>query len=139
MVRGLFENRSVRNLLAPDLAPGTTVHSPSGRRMSLREAARAYGEEGRRFVILAGDRYGMGSSRDWAAQGVALLGVSAVLACSFERIHRTNLVAMGVLPLLLPRARHPPTLGLSAADRREVEDSAGGLAPAVRLRGGCSG
>jgi aconitate hydratase len=90
MLRGLFTNRSVRNLLAP-VAPGATVHAGSGEQMPLWRAAN------QSVVILAGERYGMGSSRDWAAKGVALLGARAVLALGFERIHRSNLIGMGIL------------------------------------------
>jgi aconitate hydratase len=102
MIRGLFTNKSVINRLAPDLPPGQTIHATSGRTLPLWQAAQAYTLEGRATVVIAGERYGMGSSRDWAAKGVALLGVKAVLANSFERIHRTNLIGMGVVPVLLP-------------------------------------
>ena len=103
MMRGLFTNKSAINRLAPDLPPGQTIHATSGQVLPLWQAAEAYAHEGRATVIIAGERYGMGSSRDWAAKGVALLGVKAVLAKSFERIHRTNLIGMGVVPILLPR------------------------------------
>jgi aconitate hydratase A / 2-methylisocitrate dehydratase len=127
MVRGLFANKSVRNLLGPDLPPGTTIHAGSGERLSLQRAAERYAQEGRSVVILAGERYGMGSSRDWAAKGVALLGVRAVLASSFERIHRSNLIGMGILPLRLPDDRRPLDLGfdfdsgLAPDDRVEID------------------
>ncbi|WP_313615844.1 aconitate hydratase AcnA [Agrobacterium sp.] len=103
MIRGLFTNKTVRNLLASDIPPGSTVHAGTGDVLSLWDAAQRYEAEGRSAVIIAGERYGMGSSRDWAAKGVALLGVRAVLASSFERIHRWNLIGMGVLPLRLPK------------------------------------
>lgn len=103
MIRGLFTNKTVRNLLASDIPPGSTVHAGTGDVLSLWDAAQRYEAEGRSVVIIAGERYGMGSSRDWAAKGVALLGVRAVLASSFERIHRWNLIGMGVLPLRLPK------------------------------------
>ena len=106
MVRGLFTNKTVRNRLAADLPPGSTVHVPSGAVMPLWKAADAYRKAGQHLVIVAGERYGMGSSRDWAAKGVALLGVKAILASSFERIHRSNLIGMGILPL---RMTHPAT------------------------------
>lgn len=99
MVRGLFANKTVRNKLAADLPPGSTLHIPSGTVMPLWKAAEAYREAGQHLVIVAGERYGMGSSRDWAAKGAALLGAKAVLADSFERIHRSNLIGMGILPL----------------------------------------
>src|SRR6185295_3832838 len=103
MVRGLFTNKTVKNLLDPALKPGQTMHMPSGDILPLWDAAERYRAEGVPVILLAGDRYGMGSSRDWAAKGVALLGVRAVLAAGFERIHRSNLVNMGVLPLRLPK------------------------------------
>jgi len=102
MIRGLFTNKSALNRLAPDLPPGQTIHATHGHALPLWQAAQTYVREGRATVIIAGQRYGMGSSRDWAAKGVALLGVKAVLAKSFERIHRSNLIGMGVVPILLP-------------------------------------
>ncbi|MBB4231028.1 aconitate hydratase [Rhizobium mongolense] len=99
MVRGLFTNKTVRNKLAPDLPPGSTLHVPSATVMPLWDAAQAYRNAGENVVIIAGECYGMGSSRDWAAKGAALLGAKAVLAVSFERIHRSNLIGMGILPL----------------------------------------
>jgi len=121
MLRGLFTNKSVRNLLAPALAPGTTVHAGSGERLSLHAAAERYARDGRSVVLVAGERYGMGSSRDWAAKGVALLGVRCVLARSFERIHRSNLIGMGILPLRLPHDRRPQDLGLEPEDLIEID------------------
>ncbi|WP_158915777.1 aconitate hydratase AcnA [Caulobacter sp. S45] len=120
MLRGLFTNRSVRNLLDPAIPAGSTVHAPTGDILPLWRAAARYRGNGEPVVLVAGERYGMGSSRDWAAKGVALLGVRAVLASSFERIHRSNLVNMGVLPLRLPTGITPATLGLRAGDRLEV-------------------
>ncbi len=116
MLRGAFTNRLVNNRLGADLPAGMTLHAPSGARLPLPDAARRYAAEGVPLVIVAGERYGMGSSRDWAAKAVALLGVRAVLAVSFERIHRTNLIGMGVVPLLLPEGVRPETLALSAED-----------------------
>ena len=104
MVRGLFTNPSVDNLLRPGIAPGRTVHAPSGAEMTLWDAAEHYAADGTPLVIVAGDRYGTGSSRDWAAKGPQLLGVRAVIASSFERIHRSNLINMAVLPLTVARA-----------------------------------
>jgi aconitate hydratase len=121
MVRGLFTNKTVRNLLAEGIAPGKTIHVPSGEFVSLWDAAQRYHAERRSVVILAGERYGMGSSRDWAAKGASLLGARAVLAASFERIHRSNLVNMGVLPLRLPLDRHPSRLQLAPGDRIEIQ------------------
>ncbi|MDR6817911.1 aconitate hydratase [Neorhizobium sp. 2083] len=116
MVRGLFTNKAVSNLLATGIAPGSTVHAGSGKVLPLWEAAQRYKAEGKSVVLVAGERYGMGSSRDWAAKGVALLGVRAVLASSFERIHRWNLIGMGILPLRLPPDVTPQMLGLRSGD-----------------------
>ena len=129
MLRGAFTNKSVRNLLAPEAPPGSTVHAPSGEVLPLPEAARRYTAEGESLVIVAGERYGMGSSRDWAAKAVALLEVRAVLAVGFERIHRANLVGMGVLPICLPAGTTPQTLALHVEDRIEIDAPAEALAP----------
>ncbi|MET4196769.1 aconitase A [Bradyrhizobium sp. LA8.1] len=140
MLRGLFTNKSVRNLLAPELRPGTTIHAGSGERLSLWRAAERYAKEGRSVVLLAGERYGMGSSRDWAAKGVALLGVRAVLALSFERIHRSNLIGMGILPLRLPSNRRPQSLNLLPSDTIEIDAPLDAIRPrgsvTVRLHRG---
>jgi aconitate hydratase len=103
MVRGLYTNPSVENLLRAGLAPGRTIHAPSGEEMTLWDAAKRYAAEATPLVIVAGERYGTGSSRDWAAKGPALLGVRAVIASSFERIHRSNLINMAILPLTVSR------------------------------------
>jgi aconitate hydratase len=129
MVRGLFTNKSVKNLLDASVKPGYTIHMPSGDVMPLWDAAERYRAESVPVVLLAGERYGMGSSRDWAAKGVALLGVRAVLATSFERIHRSNLVNMGILPLQLPKDRHPANLNLAPADLIEVAAEPVNLVP----------
>jgi aconitate hydratase len=129
MVRGLFTNKTVRNLLDAAIPAGRTIHVPSGDVLPLWDAAERYRVEGMPVVLLAGERYGMGSSRDWAAKGLALLGVRAVLATSFERIHRSNLVNMGILPLQLPKDRHPEVLNLAAADLIEVAAEPTGLVP----------
>jgi len=99
MMRGTFANIRLRNRLAPGTEGGVTVHLDSGRQMSIYDAAQLYREEGTPLLVLAGKDYGMGSSRDWAAKGTLLLGIRAVLATSYERIHRSNLIGMGVLPL----------------------------------------
>ncbi|MBQ0819911.1 aconitate hydratase AcnA [Microvirga sp. HBU67558] len=129
MVRGLFTNKNVRNLLDEQIAPGFTIHAGSGDHLPLYRAAERYAREGDSVVVVAGERYGMGSSRDWAAKGVALLGARAVLASSFERIHRSNLIGMGVLPLRLPEDRHPNTLHLRPNDRILIEADAATLSP----------
>jgi aconitate hydratase len=133
MLRGLFTNRNVQNLLASGLAPGTTVHAGSGERLSLHAAAERYARQGRSVVLLAGERYGMGSSRDWAAKGVALLGVRCVLARSFERIHRSNLIGMGILPLRLPDDRRPQDLGLEVEDLIEIDAPPDAIRPRAEI------
>jgi len=124
MIRGTFANRRIRNRLAPGTEGGVTVHQPSGEQLSIYEAAGRYRAEGVPLVVLAGKGYGSGSSRDWAAKGTALLGVKAVVAETFERIHRSNLIGMGVLPLQLMPGTTLADLGV---DGSEVV-SVGGLA-----------
>jgi len=114
MTRGTFANIRIRNLLAPGTEGGVTRKLPEGSLMPVYDAAMQYQEEGVPLVVLAGAEYGTGSSRDWAAKGTMLLGVKAVLAASFERIHRSNLVGMGVLPLVLPDSWQ--TLGLTGEE-----------------------
>ncbi len=99
MTRGTFANIRLKNRLIPGVEGGYTLHFPEGNKMSIYDAAKSYQVEGIPLVIIAGKDYGSGSSRDWAAKGTRLLGVKAVIAESFERIHRSNLVGMGVLPL----------------------------------------
>lgn len=130
MVRGLFTNPSVRNLLGP--APGRTIHAPSGREMPLWDAAQAYATDGTPLVIVAGERYGTGSSRDWAAKGPWLLGVRAVIAASFERIHRSNLINMAILPLTVSGADAIALRTLSP-DARIVFPETVALAPGAEL------
>lgn len=120
MVRGAFFARSLRNLLAPSAPTGHTVHQPSGEVHTIWDVASRYRQDGQATVLVAGERYGMGSSRDWAAKALRLLGVRAVLAVSFERIHRTNLIGMGILPLTLPASIGPGQLALGLGDRIEV-------------------
>lgn len=128
MLRGLFTNRMVRNYLGPDLAPAET-NTPDGRKMPVFEAAEELSRRGEAGIIFAGERYGMGSSRDWAAKGLALLGVKAVVAKSFERIHRTNLIGMGILPLQIEDGSNPSSLGVSSRDRIEIDMSNDRYAP----------
>jgi aconitate hydratase len=113
MIRGTFANIRLRNLLAPGTEGGVTVHHPSGDQTTIYDAAMRYAEDGTPLVILAGKEYGSGSSRDWAAKGTNLLGVRAVIAESFERIHRSNLVGMGVVPLQFPDGQNAESLGLT--------------------------
>jgi aconitate hydratase len=116
MTRGTFANIRLRNLLAPGTEGGVTRHFPDGKQMTVYEASLAYRAEGVPLVVLAGAEYGSGSSRDWAAKGTYLLGIRAVLAASFERIHRSNLVGMGVLPLEFCDGRTWQSLGLSGEE-----------------------
>jgi aconitate hydratase len=129
MVRGLFTNRTVVNHLVPGAAPGHTVFAPTGEVLPAWRAAARYAEAGLPVVIVAGERYGTGSSRDWAAKGAQLLGARAVLANGFERIHRANLVGMGVVPLRLPERWRPETLALTPGDTIEVALDLAALAP----------
>jgi len=99
MMRGTFANIRIRNKITPEIEGGVTKHFPSGDTMSIYDAAMRYQSEGRPLVVFAGKEYGTGSSRDWAAKGTRLLGVRAVIAESYERIHRSNLIGMGVVPL----------------------------------------
>ena len=122
MIRGTFANIRIRNRLAPGTEGGVTRHLPDGEVMSVYDAAKRYEDDGVPLVILAGKEYGTGSSRDWAAKGTALLGVRAVIAESFERIHRSNLVGMGVLPLQFADGQSVGSLGLTG---EEVFDIAG--------------
>jgi aconitate hydratase len=117
MMRGTFANVRLRNLLAPGTEGGVTLHLPDGGETSIYEAAMQYADEGVPLVVLAGREYGTGSSRDWAAKGTALLGVRAVIAQSFERIHRSNLIGMGVVPLQFYKGDSAVGLGLTGHER----------------------
>ncbi|MBM3605328.1 MAG: aconitate hydratase AcnA [Alphaproteobacteria bacterium] len=132
MLRGLFTNRLARNYLGEDLPPAWTLLE-DGTCLPVFEAADRQHGSGQPVVLLAGERYGMGSSRDWAAKGVALLGVRAVIANSFERIHRTNLIGMGILPIVLADKFHPHTAGISPKDRFLIDAPADALAPRQKL------
>ena len=120
MVRGTFANVRIRNLMVPGVEGGVTVHQPSGRRLSIYEAALEYEKTATPLLVIAGQEYGAGSSRDWAAKGTALLGVRAVVARSFERIHRANLVGMGVLPVQLPEGVSSQTLVLDGSETYDL-------------------
>ncbi len=120
MTRGTFANIRIRNLLAPGTEGGVTRHLPDGEVMPIYDAAMKYKAEGVPLVILAGTEYGTGSSRDWAAKGTFLLGVRAVMTVSFERIHRSNLVGMGILPLELPQGKTWESLGLTGEEVFEI-------------------
>ena len=116
MTRGTFANVRIKNLMVPGTEGGITLHQPSGEQMSIFDAAMKYAETKTPLIILAGHEYGTGSSRDWAAKGTRLLGVKAVVAASFERIHRSNLVGMGVLPLQFPDGTTAQSLGLDGSE-----------------------
>ena len=120
MMRGTFANLRLRNQLAPETEGGWTRYHPSGEQMSVYEAAMRYKSEKTPLIVLAGKEYGTGSSRDWAAKGTHLLGIEAVLAESFERIHRSNLVGMGVLPLVF-KSNDCESLGLTGLETFTIE------------------
>ncbi len=134
MVRGTLANIRLRNRLAPGTEGGFTVHLPEGELMWIYNAAMLYQQEGVPLVIVAGKEYGSGSSRDWAAKGVNLLGVRAVIAESFERIHRSNLVGMGVLPLEFMPGQGADTLGLTGKELYHVEGVREAIAGSKRAR-----
>jgi len=128
MTRGTFANVRIKNLMAPGTEGGITLHHPSGERMSIFDAAMKYAETKTPLIILAGHEYGTGSSRDWAAKGTRLLGVKVLIAASFERIHRSNLVGMGVLPLQFPDGTTAQSLGLDGSEIFSIT----GLSDAIR-------
>ena len=134
MVRGTFANVRLKNLLVPSGEGTWTVHVPSGEEMTIYEASERYLAEGTPLVVLAGKEYGSGSSRDWAAKGPNLLGVRAVIAESYERIHRSNLLMMGILPLQFLDGETPDTLGLSGREEFSVEGVENGEAHEVTVR-----
>jgi aconitate hydratase len=119
----------IKNLMVPGTEGGVTVHQPDGERMSMYACAMRYRAEGVPLVVVAGAEYGTGSSRDWAAKAPALLGVRAVIAQGFERIHRSNLVGMGVLPLQFADGAGPHTLALDGSETFDVEGLAAGFVP----------
>jgi aconitate hydratase len=133
MMRGTFANIRLRNLLLPGTEGGVTVHIPSGESMSIFDASVKYKAERTPLVILAGKEYGTGSSRDWAAKGTMLLGVKAVIAESFERIHRSNLIGMGVLPLQYKDGQSAQSLGLTGKESFEIVGLNQGAAKVVKV------
>jgi len=116
-MRGTFANVRLKNLMVPGVEGGVTVHRPSGEQMSIYDAAMRYASEEVPLIVVAGEEYGTGSARDWAAKGTRLLGVRAVIAESFERIHRSNLIGMGVLPLLFAEGMSWQSLELKGDER----------------------
>ena len=133
MMRGTFANIRLKNLLAPGTEGGVTLHLPDGKQASIYDAAMQYEQEGVPSIVIAGAEYGTGSSRDWAAKGPRLLGVKAVIAKSFERIHRSNLIGMGVLPVQFQEGQDATTLGLSGRETFEITGVAEGITPGKKL------
>ncbi|MBX3251082.1 MAG: aconitate hydratase AcnA [Myxococcales bacterium] len=133
MTRGTFANIRLRNLLVPGTEGGVTKHVPSGEQMSIYDASLRYQADGVPLIVIAGAEYGTGSSRDWAAKGVFLLGVNAVIAQSFERIHRSNLIGMGVLPLEFLAGESPTSLGLTGEEAFTIHGVEGELKPLGQL------
>jgi len=134
MMRGTFANIRLRNQLAPGTEGGWTVHQPGDQQMTIYDAAMKYREEGVPLLVIAGKEYGSGSSRDWAAKGTILLGVRAVLAESFERIHRSNLVGMGVLPLEFLPGENAKSLGLTGLEVFDFEGLAQNFEPRKKIK-----
>jgi len=133
MMRGTFANPRIRNKMVPGVEGGVTVHLPDAAQMSIYEAAMKYQGEDVPLIVIAGKEYGTGSSRDWAAKGPRLLGIRAVIAESFERIHRSNLVGMGVLPLQFLAGESAESLGLSGQETFDVAGLAA-LKPGQQLQ-----
>ena len=133
MMRGTFGNIRLRNLLAPGTEGGVTRYLPTGEQMSIYDAAMRYKDDGTPLVVIAGKEYGTGSSRDWAAKGTDLLGVRAVIAESYERIHRSNLIGMGVLPLEFQNGDGRESLGLTGEETLTISGVAAGLSPGKAL------
>jgi aconitate hydratase len=119
-VRGTFANVRLRNMMVPGVEGGVTAHQPSGEQMTIYETAMRYAKEKLPLFVIAGEEYGTGSARDWAAKGARLLGVRVIVAGSFERIHRSNLVGMGVLPCQLPAGVTAATLKLDGRERFDL-------------------
>ena len=132
-MRGTFANIRIKNQMVPGVEGGVTVHQPDGEIMPIYDAAMRYQAEGVPLVVFAGKEYGTGSSRDWAAKGTRLLGVRAVIAESFERIHRSNLVGMGVLPLVFEEGTSWKSLGLDGSEMVTIAGISSGLKPRQRL------
>lgn len=128
-MRGTFGNIRLRNAIAPGTEGPWTVHLPSGETMSIFDAAMRYQAERTPLVVIAGREYGSGSSRDWAAKGSALLGIKAVIAQSYERIHRSNLVCMGVLPLQFKDGESAQSLALTGDELYAISGITGGIEP----------
>jgi aconitate hydratase len=130
MMRGTFANIRLKNMLAPGTEGGVTVHLPDKKPMSIYDAAMQYQKEGTSLVVIAGKEYGTGSSRDWAAKGPRLLGIKAAIAESFERIHRSNLIGMGIVPLVFKPGENLTTHGLTGFEKFDIL----GIGPGLKLR-----
>jgi aconitate hydratase len=133
MMRGTFANIRLRNEMVPGTSGGVTRHMPDGEQMSVYDAAMRYQREGVPTIVIAGKEYGSGSSRDWAAKGPRLLGVRAAIAESFERIHRSNLVGMGILPLEFPAGVNRKTLKLDGSESYDITGLVNGIKPRMEL------
>ncbi|MFA7386477.1 MAG: hypothetical protein WCZ87_02315, partial [Thiohalobacteraceae bacterium] len=133
-MRGTFANIRLRNLLAPGTEGGVTRHLPDGEQMSIYDAAMKYRDEGVPLIVIAGKEYGSGSSRDWAAKGPRLLGICAVIAESYERIHRSNLIGMGILPLQFNAGEDADALGLDGSEQFDIQGLDNGAAKSVRVK-----
>jgi aconitate hydratase len=134
MMRGTFANVRLRNRLVPGVEGGFTRHLPDGEELSIYDAAMRYADEGVPLIVLAGAEYGTGSSRDWAAKGPALLGIRAVIAVGYERIHRSNLIGMGILPLQFEAGASAESLGLDGTETYTIGGISDGLAAGGRVR-----
>ncbi|MEP9390124.1 hypothetical protein [Mesorhizobium sp. KR9-304] len=133
MVRGAFSNVRLRNLMMPGREGSVTRHFPSGEEMTIYDASVRYHHEGVPLIVLAGEEYGTGSARDWAAKGTRLLNVRAVIASRFERIHRSNLIGMGVLPCQFPAGETAESLGFDGSEQFSLKGIMGDVKPRHRL------
>ncbi len=133
MMRGTFANIRIKNQMVPGVEGGVTIHYPDKKQMPIYDAAMRYQQEKVPLVIMAGKEYGTGSSRDWAAKGTNLLGVRAVVAQSFERIHRSNLVGMGVLPLVFEEGSSWQSLGMKGDEQVTIRGLHEGLKPRMKM------
>jgi aconitate hydratase len=134
MMRGTFANIRIRNQVAPGTEGGVTTYLPTGEVMSIYDASMKYQAEGTNLVVIAGKEYGTGSSRDWAAKGTFLLGVKAVIAESFERIHRSNLVGMGVLPLQFTEGQSWKSLGITGRETFDIVGLSNDIQPGQKVK-----
>jgi aconitate hydratase len=134
MMRGTFANIRIKNLMVPGVEGGVTTHLPDGKQMTIFDAAEDYRKENVPLVVIAGKEYGTGSSRDWAAKGTQLLGVKAVIAESFERIHRSNLIGMGVLAIEFKKGENRQTLGLTGRETFSITGLKDGIKPHQTLK-----